>query len=432
VKAKALGVLVGWWAAAVVAFGQAQAPPTERPARQAPAPSTDTPPGGESPAPVVGTIQAPPACLLPGDAFFDNSFPVFLRFDGLMWWLKPGPVSVPLVAATRARQDLARASPGLTNPNLAVVFGNQDVDFPPFYGFRIRAGVQPAACGESGIELGGFLLPHRGNAFLFQTGPGGNPGLVVPFRSTATTPPTESGLVIGGLVGGRVVPGEVLVTATSKLWGVEVGPPLRLVQEDDRLLDVLFAFRHLGLVETLILRARSFNGAETFETFDAFQTKNYFFGFQPGVRAVREWGDLSAEVTGKIAFGAAAENIYVSGSTVRPASAIRARPGAQVVAGGLFSFPTQGAFRNARFAVVPELELSGCWRITDGVYLRAGYSFLYWSSVMRPGDQIIRALNPRQLPVAGGDFNNPPAGVPAKKESDFWAQGFHLGVEVDF
>jgi hypothetical protein len=63
-----------------------------------------------------------------------------------------------------------------------------------------------------------------------------------------------------------------------------------------------------------------------------------------------------------------------------------------------------------------------------------GYSFLYWSNVVRPGDQIDRTVNFTQVPI---DPTNGPLSGSARpalmpRQNDFWAQGFNFGIEIQF
>ncbi len=62
-----------------------------------------------------------------------------------------------------------------------------------------------------------------------------------------------------------------------------------------------------------------------------------------------------------------------------------------------------------------------------------GYSFLYVSSVARPGDQIDRVINPNTSPAIGSNFSgavsSPPHPALNVQSSDFWAQGLNFGLE---
>jgi hypothetical protein len=86
------------------------------------------------------------------------------------------------------------------------------------------------------------------------------------------------------------------------------------------------------------------------------------------------------------------------------------------------------------FGVVPEVGLDVGLRLAPWARARVGYSFLYWSGVVRPGDQVDRQVNPRLVPT-DQDFGLP--GGPARPASqlnrtDFWAHGLNFGAELTF
>ena len=72
--------------------------------------------------------------------------------------------------------------------------------------------------------------------------------------------------------------------------------------------------------------------------------------------------------------------------------------------------------------------------MTDQLKAFVGYNFLYWSNVIRPGDQIDTVIDVNRVPrfVPPGVIV-PDAGVqrPAVlfRETDFWAQGINFGVQ---
>ena len=83
---------------------------------------------------------------------------------------------------------------------------------------------------------------------------------------------------------------------------------------------------------------------------------------------------------------------------------------------------------------MPELELSAGYQILPGLTLRAGYDVIYLSNVVRVADQIDRTVNPNLVPSDPG-FGAP--GGPARpafhlNHTDFWAQGFTIGLQRRF
>jgi hypothetical protein len=109
----------------------------------------------------------------------------------------------------------------------------------------------------------------------------------------------------------------------------------------------------------------------------------------------------------------------------------------QTFAGGYFALPSNSGehSRNA-FAVVPEAALNLGYRFTPQATVYVGYSFVYASSVLRPGEQMNRSINPTQAVAYG---NDPPARLAGAAQpgfafntTDFWAQTLSVGLTYRF
>src|SRR6202040_2758039 len=99
---------------------------------------------------------------------------------------------------------------------------------------------------------------------------------------------------------------------------------------------------------------------------------------------------------GKVALGATHEVVDIHGATVLTSPA-----GATVVtpAGFLASESNSGHFTRDVFAVVPELGINVGCQITRHLRASVGYTFLYWSSVVRPGGQVDVGLSGTRIPT---------------------------------
>ena len=85
---------------------------------------------------------------------------------------------------------------------------------------------------------------------------------------------------------------------------------------------------------------------------------------------------------------------------------------------------------------MPQVEVNAGYQVCDHLCLHAGYTFLYWSRVARPGDQIDRVINPTQAPAINGTFPGSLSG-PARPaltihDTDFWAQGLNFALELRY
>ena len=201
-------------------------------------------------------------------------------------------------------------------------------------------------------------------------------------------------------------------------------------------MDVLGGFRYLDLREGLGIaeNLQVFPGAPIFAgasigAFDQFDTRNQFYGGQLGVRAEVRQDRLFANFTGKLALGDTHQTVDINGATTitPPGGPAIVRPG------GLLALPSNaGRFSRDEFSVVPEGSVNVGYQVTNNLRAYVGYTFLYWSDVVRPGDAIDLRVNSTRVPTSLAPPSGPAAPLFAVPGSDFWAQGIDFGVELRF
>jgi hypothetical protein len=352
---------------------------------------------------------------------------IWVSAEYLLWWIKDDHVP-PLVTAGPPGSSGILGTPGTT-----VVFGG-DVDHEEFSGGRFTVGFWLDECQTHGLETEVFFLGSRSSNFV-----AGGPG--------TATGPTVARPVINAITGAEtaelvsaagVVSGTIQVTEHSRLWGIEENFLCNLCCSCCSRVDFLAGFRYLQLDEGLAIREDLLVnpsvpgiGGSTIGVVDQFDTHNRFYGGQIGARAQYWRGNTCFNVTGKVALGETHEVIGINGTTVFTL------PGAAPVAvpGGVLALPSNsGHFSRDEFAVVPEVGFNVGYMVTPRVCVYLGYTFLYWSDVVRPGDQIDRVVNLTQLPtnLGPGTLVGPARPAVLFKETDFWAQGINLGVEFRF
>jgi hypothetical protein len=234
------------------------------------------------------------------------------------------------------------------------------------------------------------------------------------------------------------VAGTVSVSATSRTWGGEENLLCNLCCNCCSRVDLLAGFRYLQLDEGLSITENlavetsvPAIGGSVIGLVDQFDAHNRFYGGQIGARAEYRRGNAFANVVGKVALGETHEVIGINGTTVFTL------PGIAPVAvpGGVLALPSNsGHFSRDQFAVVPEIDFNIGYQVAPHVRAFLGYSFLYWSEVVRPGEQIDRVVNLTQLPSnqGPGTLIGPARPAVLFKTSDFWAQGINIGLEFRF
>jgi hypothetical protein len=338
----------------------------------------------------------------------------------LLWWTKDSPAPVPLV------------TDDVLGPGTRVHLGGDDIGLGARNGARFTVGywLNP----DWAVEATGFFL-STGTESRSVAGSGlpGTPDLFVPFFDSTIPGENVTNLSLAGAFSGAATE-----TLRSRLWGIELNGVKAVAGQGPWRVELLGGFRYLKLGEEYSFVTSSPDlppGPITvFDTVDVFDATNDFYGAQLGVRARYQAGNFMVGGGVKVAVGVTHQSVDVAGSLTTNQFTV---PTVVTFAGGYFAQPTNiGSHTRNRFGVVPEANLNVGYRLTSWMSIIAGYTFLYASNVVRPGEQIDRTVNPTQSPSFGGPV---PANLVGEARprfkfegSDFWAHGLTLGVAFQF
>ncbi len=353
---------------------------------------------------------------------------LYASAEYLAWWTKDAGVP-PLVTTSANVADFGI----LGRPTTRILFGGP-LDHEMQHGARFRAGYWLDTCKPIAVEAGYFFLRPRSDRFFADSSM--FPVIARPFFDL------NNGVESAQLVSAPTIStGMIAVDAPSRLLGYEFNlrcPVCCGVTCDGGFnVDLLGGFRHVRLDEGLYITEVGLNAptapvdpGQAFRIDDRFDTMNRFYGGQVGLAGELRRGRLSLGVRSTLALGWTRQVLNINGGAVfvNPNGTVERE------VGGLLALPSNiGRFSQDRFAVIPEVGLTVGYQLTDALRVTGGWNFLYWSSVLRPGDQIDRGLDITMIP---GDFAPPgtrPTALnrpaPLLREKDFWAQGFSLGAE---
>jgi hypothetical protein len=190
-------------------------------------------------------------------------------------------------------------------------------------------------------------------------------------------------------------------------------------------LDFLVGYRWARLKEGLLISEflEGLGADQPGNVFDRFNAYNDFHGCDLGVQGQVRHNRWFLETLGRISLGNNRQTVDIMGITVAPDGA--------VLEGGLLALETNnGRYTQDQFTMIPEIGVKVGCDLTPCMTLTAGYTLLYWGSVVRPGDQIDLDVNPDYLP---GPPDIGPEGAPrpafAFAPTDFWAQGLNVGLD---
>ncbi|MCE9530435.1 MAG: BBP7 family outer membrane beta-barrel protein [Planctomycetes bacterium] len=354
-----------------------------------------------------------------------------LKFSAeyLAWWTNSYPTPA-LVTAGPASSDGALGQAGVTT-----LFGNQSETIPNFRsGVRFGYEYWCGKCRNWGFDGHLFFLSQSGSDNRFNSGT--NTLLARPFDSLNTGGPSSEIVGFPGLFAGGIAVGN-----SSKIWGTDINLRRKFWQGERSYIDGLVGFRYLSLQESLRIEEQSTRLAPdanpvvgdpsqfivSGHAFDQFSTSNQFYGGQIGAAFGCARGRWVLDLRTMLAIGSTTSIVQISGGQ----SNIMADGSNVVSQGGLLALNSNiGRHYREQFTIVPELTLNLGYNISDHCRVFVGYNILYWSNVLRPGDQIDTSLDVNRIPNFRPSPNIVPNARPAflGRDRDFIAQGINLGL----
>lgn len=379
-------------------------------------------------------------------------------------WKTTGMHVPPLVTGSSAGADQTDAGV-IGAGDTRMLFGNESQAKSFRTGFRARAGFWLDSTQTLGVEASMFYLGQKSKEAFFNTS--GDPNSVArPFFDVLNGRPSAEAIAFATVnadgTPNSTISGALFTRVTTDLWGADINLRRYLTSTDSIRVDGLLGFRYQRLRDTLETTSSStinvdgaigdLSAGTVLRVQDLFHTTSNFYGGQLGLAAEWQTGRWSVGLTGKLALGMVQHEVRINGLTTitppiddislddvvdigdLPSIAVPGAP--QVTSGGLLAQGTNiGRHRTSRFSVIPELSLNVGYQLSSNVRIFAGYSLLYWSNVVRPGDQIDLTVNTTQVQRSTGSaatLAGPPrpAYNAAFRESGLWAHGGSLGLEL--
>lgn len=358
----------------------------------------------------------------------------WFQADYLLWY-QNGMNVPPLVTSSTA--GTARANAGVLGlASTRTLVGDDDLLGSEMSGGRIRFGWWLSRLPGWGIEGEYLGAGSITDTQAFQST--GNPILARPFFNM-TTGREDSQIVAFP----SVMSGSTTVSASSEFSGAAFRLRRQFCSSEgcgtswwtcqsvpvSSSTDLTLGYRFLEIDENLSVNENltSLVTAEpgSFNITDRFSTRNQFNGPELGVQWHGRKGFWSLDLLMRLSLGNNHQTVNIQGTSV-----ITENGTTTSHTGGLLAQRTNiGSYERDRFAVVPELGATIGYQLTRGWKLNVGYSFIYWSSVVRPGDQIDLDVNPNLLPPEESPFTGPLRPQFQFAESDYWIQGLSLGAE---
>jgi len=381
---------------------------------------------------------APLAPLQNGFRSIANPVPyrgrMFVRGEYLGWVMDA--MNSPAMVTTSPAGTPQNQAAFIGGANTSTLFGG-DLNDDYRHGARVQGGwyVDPSRY----WAIGGDYYQLFGDGDTFSANTSSNAILGRPFYDIVAGRETAQLASFPGIVRGDV---NVDTDTQLRSFGIHIqadalnapGAESQIASSCARepRLDWLFGYRYVGLDDeiniTENLTSLVNNAQGTINLRDSFETENDFQGLEIGVIREIPMGRFWFETVTKVALGTNAQKVRINGSTRLVEAGVP-----ETFTGGLLAQRSNiGVYERDEFAVVPELGATLGFHVTPRFSLTVGYTLVYFSNVVRAGDQIDTDLNPGLIPIEDDPLTGPLRPQFIFRQNDFYAHGITAGGDFRF
>ena len=336
----------------------------------------------------------------------------WLQFDYLLGWRKGQHVPELVTTSIAGTPDSQAGILGLASTS--VVLGNEELLDGARPGGRIDFG-RWLVNGETAIGGRFYAMSDSGTSHLFD---GSTHAILArPYFDINAGVDTAS---LVHYASGGLATGSIEVTSSASLLGSDFYLRQAWCQVGRACVDLVTGYQFTRIDESLDIRSNSTqvtqSGTATLDLHDQFETRNSFHGGQIGLISEAEGTCWSLSLLAKVGLGNTRQVVNVRGNRVITV------PGGSPSAdtrGLLVQDSNSGTHTNNQFTAVPELNLRYTQHITECVDISIGYTYIYWSHVVQPGDQVSLAID-----------DNPSGTQPLVNmvNDDYWMQSLNFGI----
>jgi hypothetical protein len=351
-------------------------------------------------------------------------------------WVKPQSLAFPLVTIGAVADE--PRSGALDQLGTSVIFGG-NINHNEQNGFRIDGGVFLDESRTYSLELVGNFFEQTGVNFAKESDIGGVPVVARPFFNTFINLP---GRALNSFP--DFLAGGVRVDSQLSLFMAEANAAYN-VCGDGWSAAALMGVRYMRLGETLTINDRLTVLADNFilfggggvpvgdvvTDFDRFRTTNNFYGGQIGGRVRWDGAWVFLAAYGKVGLGVTEQTVDISGAS----TLVQANGQTTTLPGGVLALPSNiGTRSRTVFSYTPEAGLNVGLKLTQHLAVTAGYSFTYWSHVVRPGQQFDGVVNSTQIPTSNqyGQTVGSTRPVFTFNDESIYLHTLQLGLNVNY
>jgi len=374
---------------------------------------------GPTPMPVgvPGYVTAPISIIPPAWHAIDG----WADFEYLLWWRR-GRKFPPLVTTEPNAGVL---------PQATVLFGGTEVTEQARPGGRLDLGVWLDPCHR--IGLGGHYVALGNSPVEFALTSQELGFFARPFDDATTAPPTPTALPVANDGAAPPTTGNLLLQSDSDVQAGDVYFRWVLRRSCRLRFDLLAGYQYSRLDEYLSIDTFTRTDLDndlfqTREARDVFDTENEYNAGHFGFDAEYRKGCWGLETLARFGFGNMHQRVTISGSS----TFTDAENNVDTRASGLLaqSATNGGVHTQDEFAFMTDTGIKLNYYVRERFKLSIGYSLMYWSNVLRPGDQVNLNVDARLLnPAPPLDATEPSFAFDTTK---FYIEGLTLGMDFAF
>jgi len=336
----------------------------------------------------------------------------WIQFDYLLGWRKGQRVPELVTTSIAGTPDPQAGILGLASTS--IVLGNEDLVDGARPGGRIDFG-RWLANGETAVGGRFYAMSDSGTSHLFDGST--HDILARPYFDINLGSETAS---LVNYASGGLATGSIEVTSDASLLGSDFYLQQSWCQIGRACVDLVTGYQFTRIDESLNIHSNSTHvtqaGTATIELTDQFATRNTFHGGLIGIRSQAEGACWSFNLLAKVGLGNTHQVVNVRGNRV---ITVPGGPSSTEARGLLAQDSNSGIHENNQFTVVPELNLRYTQHLSECVDLSFGYTYIYWSRVAQPGDQVSLIID-----------DNPGGTQPLVNmvNDDYWMQSLDFGI----
>ena len=336
----------------------------------------------------------------------------WIQIDYLLGWRKGQRIPELVTTSVAGTSDLQAGILGL--PSTSIVLGNEDLVDGARPGARIDFG-RWLVKGETAVGGRFYAMSDSGTSHLFD----GSTHDILARPYFDINAGFETALLVNYASGGLAT-GSIEVTSGASLLGSDFYLRQSWCQIGGACVDLVTGYQFTQIDESLNIHSNSTHvtqsGTATLELNDRFETRNSFHGGQLGLISQSEGTCWSLTLLAKVGLGNTHQVVNVRGNRI---FSVPGGPPTTEPRGLLAQDSNSGIHENNEFTVVPELNLRYTQHLTECVDLSLGYTYIYWSRVVQPGDQVSLVID-----------DNPGGTQPLVNmvNDDYWIQSLDFGI----